>query len=160
MPRQEKAGGSEARTRGGHRHRQGGARGGGELQHNIVITCLIIVPQESCVRCNGKIFEPERFKTKHFSYHKKCFGCASCHRSLESSLAEAVCGPDSEVTSTLYSVLYCTVLCCNVLCTQVYCTKCHKLQFSASTTVLYSDPASIVALDGQGCPRCNGKVRE
>ena len=59
-----------------------------------------------------------------------------------------MCGPDSEVTSTLY----CAVL-------QVYCAKCHKLQFSASTTVLYSDPASIVALDGQGCPRCNGKVR-
>ena len=54
------------------------------------------------------------------------------------------------------SVLYCTVLYCEL---QVYCAKCHKLQFSASTTVLYSDPASIVALDGQGCPRCNGKVR-
>ena len=66
-----------------------------------------------------------------------------------------MCGPDSEVTSTLCSVL-CTVLYCVL---QVYCAKCHKLQFSASTTVLYSDPASIVALDGQGCPRCNGKVR-
>ena len=59
--------------------------------------------------------------------------------------------------SPQHCVLYCTVLYCTVL--QVYCAKCHKLQFSASTTVLYSDPASIVALDGQGCPRCNGKVR-
>ena len=31
VPRQEEAGGREARTRGGHRHRQGGPRGGGEL---------------------------------------------------------------------------------------------------------------------------------
>ena len=59
---------------------------------------------------------------------------------------------------TVRSPQHCTVL-YSVLCTQVYCAKCHKLQFSASTTVLYSDPASIVALDGQGCPRCNGKVR-
>ena len=109
--------------------------------------------QDSCVRCQGVIFEPERFKTKYFSYHRKCFSCKSCSRSLESTLAEVAHGPDNDV----------------------YCSKCHKDKFDTSSTVAYSDPKSIIALDGKvakvmiqykvlfyvylkGCPRCNGKV--
>ena len=58
--------------------------------------------------------------------------CKSCKRSLASSLAEAVTGPDNDV----------------------YCSKCQRPDTGPS----YSDPASIMALDGRGCPRCNGQV--
>ena len=92
--------------------------------------------QDSCVRCQGVIFEPERFKTKYFSYHRKCFSCKSCSRTLESTLAEAVHGPDNDV----------------------YCSKCYRDKFNNNTTIAYSDPRSIIALDGKGCPRCDGKV--
>ena len=88
--------------------------------------------QECCVRCSGKIFEPERFKTKYFSYHRKCLFCKSCKRSLTSSLSEVVTGPDNDV----------------------YCAKCQR----PNPGVCYSDPQSIMAMDGKGCPRCKGQV--
>ena len=92
--------------------------------------------EESCFRCDGKIFEPERLKTKSSTFHRACFSCKVCSKMLESSLHDVLSGPDRDI----------------------YCKKCHKEKFQAETTLAFSDPKSIVALDGKGCPRCQGKV--
>ena len=92
--------------------------------------------EESCARCGGKIFEPERLKTKYATFHRKCFSCKVCSKLLESSLHDVLSGPDKDI----------------------YCRKCHKEKFEKETAVAFSDPKSIVALDGKGCPRCHGKV--
>lgn len=88
------------------------------------------------MRCEGVIFEPERFKSKFASYHRKCFTCKSCAKPLDSSLSDVVVGPDNDI----------------------YCSKCNKILFDQSTAVAYSDPKSITAKDGKGCPRCKGLV--
>ena len=48
---------------------------------------------DCCVRCEGKIFEAERYKSKTNLYHKKCFTCNECKKSLESTLADITTGP-------------------------------------------------------------------
>ena len=92
--------------------------------------------QDNCIRCQGAIFEPERFKTKSHSYHRNCFTCNSCAKSLVSSLADIVIGGDNDI----------------------YCNKCHKEKFDQDSSVAYSDPKAVKAEDGKGCWRCHGKV--
>ena len=95
---------------------------------------MICTFKDSCLRCEGAIFEPERFKSKFASYHRKCFSCKSCFKPLDSSLADVVLGSDKDI----------------------YCRKFNK--YCQSTAVAYSDPKSITAEDGKGCPRCKGLV--
>ena len=55
---------------------------------------------------------------------------------LDSSLSDVVLGSDKDI----------------------YCRKCNKDKYCQSTAVAYSDPKSITAEDGKGCPRCKGLV--
>ena len=99
-------------------------------------TIRAMAGDDCCVRCEGKIFEAERYKSKTNLYHKKCFTCKECNKSLESTLADITTGPDCEI----------------------YCKRCNREKFGTNRMLSYADPKSIIAIDGQGCPRCNGKV--
>ena len=87
--------------------------------------------EDACARCKGRIFEPERLRSKTSLYHKSCFSCRQCGRSLESTLAQVASGPDNEI----------------------YCKRCHGEKFPSEGGPAWADPALLVATDGQGCPR-------
>ena len=36
---------------------------------------------------------------------------------------------------------------------EVYCKKCHGEKFGLKNNPSYADPSTIVAIDGDGCPR-------
>lgn len=38
-----------------------------------------------CPRCGYSVYEAERMISKTSSWHKRCFNCADCHRSLDST---------------------------------------------------------------------------
>lgn len=48
-----------------------------------------------CPRCGFVVFEAEKMISKGSSWHKRCFNCADCHRSLDSTnLCDA---PNAEI---------------------------------------------------------------
>ena len=87
--------------------------------------------EEACQRCKGRLFQPERVQWKDLAFHRACFSCKECSRSLDLPGAHAVKGEDGEV----------------------YCTRCHANVFPGGGGKAWADPALIVAKDGQGCPR-------
>ncbi|XP_063989313.1 muscle LIM protein Mlp84B isoform X1 [Diachasmimorpha longicaudata] len=112
---------------------------------------------EGCPRCGGYVYAAEQMLARGRGYHKACFKCKICGRSLDSTLH---CdGPDGDV----------------------YCRACYPKQFgprgighagvlwiglqsdiedngdaAPKTTVI--DTAAIQAPPGKGCPRCGGVV--
>lgn len=40
--------------------------------------------KDRCPRCSGKVFEAEKVATGKGIYHRKCFSCYVCSRSLDS----------------------------------------------------------------------------
>ncbi|XP_076757462.1 muscle LIM protein Mlp84B isoform X1 [Xylocopa sonorina] len=112
---------------------------------------------EGCPRCGGYVYAAEQMLARGRAYHKSCYSCKACHRSLDSTLH---CdGPDREI----------------------YCRACYPKKFgprgighagvmwiglqcdiedegdaAPRTTVI--DTAIIKAPPGKGCPRCGGVV--
>ena len=39
--------------------------------------------EDTCPKCDGKVFEAERIKTSRFSFHRNCFKCVSCSINLD-----------------------------------------------------------------------------
>ncbi|KAL5288122.1 CSRP1 family protein [Megaselia abdita] len=145
--------------------------GGGTLQSDItangdqapkttVIDPSIIQarPGEGCPRCGGVVFAAEQVLSKGREWHRKCFKCRDCTKTLDSVIA---CdGPDKDV----------------------YCRTCygkkwgpHGYGFACGSGFLQTDglteeqirnarphappsTTSIIAPEGQGCPRCGGMV--
>ncbi|CAB4062558.1 unnamed protein product [Lepeophtheirus salmonis] len=90
---------------------------------------------DTCLRCNGKIFETERKASKNHYWHKKCFNCAKCHKSFTGTLEYVFEGSNDEI----------------------YCKTCLKKTFPENETPLvYSDTTLIKSENG--CPRCEGSV--
>lgn len=42
--------------------------------------------EAACRKCEGKVFELERIDSKAGTYHKQCFACDGCRKSLDSTL--------------------------------------------------------------------------
>lgn len=52
-------------------------------------------PGQGCPRCGGVVFAAELVLSKGREWHRKCFKCHDCHRTLDSIIA---CdGPDRDV---------------------------------------------------------------
>ncbi|CAG0894578.1 unnamed protein product [Cyprideis torosa] len=52
-------------------------------------------PGEGCLRCGFSVFQAEMMISKDKVWHKRCFNCAECHKSLDST---NLCdGPDGEI---------------------------------------------------------------
>ncbi|XP_037967706.1 muscle LIM protein Mlp84B isoform X1 [Plutella xylostella] len=115
-------------------------------------------PGKGCPRCGGLVFAAEQVLAKGREWHRKCFKCRDCTKTLDSIIA---CdGPNDEV----------------------YCKTCygkkwgpHGYGFACGSGFLQTDgltdeqianskpsynpdTTSIPAPKGQGCPRCGGMV--
>ncbi|KAK7874520.1 hypothetical protein R5R35_001601 [Gryllus longicercus] len=115
-------------------------------------------PGQGCPRCGGVVYAAEQVLAKGREWHRKCFKCRDCTKTLDSILA---CdGPDRDV----------------------YCKTCygkkfgpHGYGFACGSGFLQTDgltedeissfrpyynpdTTSIKAPAGQGCPRCGGAV--
>ncbi|XP_076035485.1 muscle LIM protein Mlp84B-like isoform X10 [Oratosquilla oratoria] len=117
---------------------------------------------KGCPRCGGKVFMAEEMHARGRSWHKRCYSCCHCHRPLDSMVG---CdAPDNEI----------------------YCKLCYAKKYgpkgygfaaggggvltaenipggnretggiSAASGAI--DTMSILAAEGEGCPRCGGKV--
>ncbi|KAH0809018.1 hypothetical protein GEV33_013771 [Tenebrio molitor] len=124
----------------------------------IDTACIKAPPGQGCPRCGGVVFAAEEVLAKGRPWHRKCFKCKDCTKTLDSIIA---CdGPDSDV----------------------YCKTCygkkwgpHGYGFACGSGFLQTDglteneisqnrpfynpdTTSIKAPPGQGCPRCGGMV--
>jgi len=113
---------------------------------------------QGCPRCQCFVYHADQIFSKDQVWHKQCFKCRVCHRSLDSRTA---CdGPDKEI----------------------YCNVCYRKAFGLkgygfgqggpallsgdtvngndhqSNSIRFIDTALIRAEGGPGCPRCGGKV--
>jgi len=101
-----------------------------------------IKPQDGkgCVRCGGAVYEAEKREIKDEVYHKQCFSCKRCGRSMD-SLAVAV-GPDQDI----------------------YCNVCLKIVSAPERPQVITDTTIIMGSgdpeNKDSCPRCGGKVFE
>ncbi|XP_037914916.1 muscle LIM protein Mlp84B-like isoform X1 [Hermetia illucens] len=125
----------------------------------VIDTSIIKAPPgQGCPRCGGVVFAAEQVLSKGREWHRKCFKCKDCTKTLDSIIA---CdGPDKDV----------------------YCKTCygkkwgpHGFGFACGSGFLQTDgltedeisaqrpfynpdTTSIKAPEGQGCPRCGGMV--
>ncbi|XP_026465870.1 muscle LIM protein Mlp84B-like isoform X1 [Ctenocephalides felis] len=149
----------------------GYGQGGGALQSDcyanmdqapkttVIDTAKIQAPPgQGCPRCGGVVYAAEQVLAKGREWHRKCFKCRDCTKTLDSIIA---CdGPDRDV----------------------YCKTCygkkwgpHGYGFACGSGFLQTDglteeeismgrpfynpnTTSLMAPEGQGCPRCGGMV--
>ena len=95
---------------------------------------------DQCPRCKGKVFPAEMVAMKTGKYHKRCFTCSDCKRSLDVSNASD--GPNSDI----------------------FCNSCYGKHFGPMTRWFDNDKSNVTdiikSVDDHGCPRCNGTVYE
>ncbi|CRL08220.1 CLUMA_CG020903, isoform C [Clunio marinus] len=113
---------------------------------------------QGCPRCGGAVFAAEQMLSKGREWHRKCYKCKDCNKTLDS--INACDGPDKDI----------------------YCKTCygkkwgpHGYGFASGSGFLQTDGMSeddlnanrpfiinstttIKAPEGQGCPRCGGAV--
>ncbi|XP_021184617.1 muscle LIM protein Mlp84B isoform X5 [Helicoverpa armigera] len=115
-------------------------------------------PGKGCPRCGGVVFAAEQVLAKGREWHRKCFKCRDCSKTLDSIIA---CdGPESEV--------YCKTCYGKKWGPHGYGFACGsgflqtdgltEEEISASRPYYNPDTTSIKAPKGQGCPRCGGMV--
>ncbi|CAG9563068.1 unnamed protein product [Danaus chrysippus] len=115
-------------------------------------------PGKGCPRCGGVVFAAEQVLAKGREWHRKCFKCRDCHKTLDSIIA---CdGPDSDV--------YCKTCYGKKWGPHGYGFACGsgflqtdgltEEEISANRPYYNPDTTSIKAPKGQGCPRCGGMV--
>ncbi|EDW96416.1 muscle LIM protein Mlp84B [Drosophila simulans] len=115
-------------------------------------------PGEGCPRCGGVVYAAEQKLSKGREWHKKCFNCKDCHKTLDSINASD--GPDRDV--------YCRTCYGKKWGPHGYGFACGsgflqtdgltEDQISANRPFYNPDTTSIKARDGEGCPRCGGAV--
>ena len=61
----------------------------------IDTACIKAPPGQGCPRCGGVVFAAEQVLSKGREWHRKCFKCKDCNKTLDSIIA---CdGPDKDV---------------------------------------------------------------
>ncbi|KAK9498199.1 hypothetical protein O3M35_004066 [Rhynocoris fuscipes] len=150
----------------------GYGQGGGALQSDpnangevpaprttlIDTACIKAAPGQGCPRCGGVVFAAEQVLAKGREWHRKCFKCKDCNKTLDSIIA---CdGPDRDV--------YCKTCYGKKWGPHGYGFACGsgflqtdgltEEEISSSRPFYNPDTTSIRAPPGQGCPRCGGMV--
>ncbi|VEN36184.1 unnamed protein product [Callosobruchus maculatus] len=115
-------------------------------------------PGQGCPRCGGVVFAAEEVLAKGRQWHRKCFKCHDCTKTLDS--INACDGPDSDV--------YCKTCYGKKWGPHGYGFACGsgflqtdgltEDEISQSRPFYNPDTTSIKAPPGQGCPRCGGMV--
>jgi len=115
-------------------------------------------PGQGCPRCGGVVFAAEQCLSKGREWHRKCFKCKDCTKTLDSIIA---CdGPDKDI--------YCKTCYGKKWGPHGYGFACGSgflqtdgltdEEISNSRPFYNADTTSIKAPEGQGCPRCGGMV--
>ncbi|KAK7601538.1 hypothetical protein V9T40_008979 [Parthenolecanium corni] len=133
----------------------------------VLVACEQIIPDtatikakpgQGCPRCGGAVFAAELVLAKGREWHKKCFKCKDCNKTLDSIIA---CdGPDNDV--------YCKTCYGKKFGPHGYGFACGsgflqtdgltEEEISSGRPFYNPDTTSIKAKSGEGCPRCGGKV--
>ncbi|KAG5322588.1 MLP2 protein, partial [Pseudoatta argentina] len=125
----------------------------------VIDTAIIKAPPgKGCPRCGGVVFAAEQVLAKGREWHRKCYKCHDCTKTLDSIIA---CdGPDRDV--------YCKTCYGKKWGPHGYGFACGsgflqtdgltEEEISASRPYYNPDTTSIKAPAGQGCPRCGGMV--
>ncbi|KOC67997.1 Muscle LIM protein Mlp84B [Habropoda laboriosa] len=149
----------------------GYGQGGGALQSDcyangeaaprttVIDTAAIKAPPgKGCPRCGGVVFAAEQVLAKGREWHRKCYKCRDCTKTLDSIIA---CdGPDKDV--------YCKTCYGKKWGPHGYGFACGsgflqtdgltEEEISAGRPFYNPDTTAIKAPAGQGCPRCGGMV--
>ncbi|KAI5636692.1 LIM domain-containing protein [Phthorimaea operculella] len=135
------------------------ANGDSAPKSTVINTASIMAPPgKGCPRCGGAVFAAEVVLAKGREWHRKCFKCRDCTKTLDSIIA---CdGPDSEI--------YCKTCYGKKWGPHGYGFACGagflqtdgmtEEEISAGRPFAAPDTTSIMAPKGQGCPRCGGAV--
>ncbi|XP_055600519.1 muscle LIM protein Mlp84B isoform X2 [Uranotaenia lowii] len=115
-------------------------------------------PGQGCPRCGGVVFAAEQVLSKGREWHRKCYKCRDCTKTLDSIIA---CdGPDRDVyCKTCYGKKWGPHgygFACGSGFLQTDCIS--EDQLSAERPSVTIDTTTIKAPEGQGCPRCGGMV--
>ncbi|XP_021953785.1 muscle LIM protein Mlp84B isoform X1 [Folsomia candida] len=125
-------------------------------------SCIQAKEGEGCPRCGGAVYEAEKMLAKGRVFHKTCFKCRACSKFLDST---SHCdGPDRDI--------YCKVcygkrfgpcgygfgLGAGIL--QSDESLQNGDQYLSNKPNLISSTTTIMAEEGEGCPRCGGAVFE
>lgn len=134
--------------------------GDATIPRNVVIDTAKIKakPGQGCPRCGGAVFAAELVLAKGREWHRKCFKCRDCNKTLDSIIA---CdGPDNDV--------YCKTCYGKKWGPHGYGFACgsgflqtdglSEEEISANRPYYNPDTTTIKAKSGEGCPRCGGKV--
>ncbi|XP_021913746.1 muscle LIM protein Mlp84B-like isoform X7 [Zootermopsis nevadensis] len=125
----------------------------------VIDTAVIKAPAgQGCPRCGGVVYAAEQVLAKGREWHRKCFKCHDCTKTLDSILA---CdGPDRDV--------YCKTCYGKKFGPHGYGFACgsgflqtdglSEEEISSFRPFYNPDTTSIKAPAGQGCPRCGGAV--
>lgn len=115
-------------------------------------------PGQGCPRCGGVVFAAEQVLSKGREWHRKCYKCRDCTKTLDSIIA---CdGPDNDVyCKTCYGKKWGPHgygFACGSGFLQTDCMS--EEQLASQKPMVIIDTTSIKAPAGQGCPRCGGMV--
>ncbi|XP_055528827.1 muscle LIM protein Mlp84B-like isoform X1 [Wyeomyia smithii] len=121
-------------------------------------TAIKASPGQGCPRCGGVVFAAEMVLSKGREWHRKCYKCRDCTKTLDSIIA---CdGPDHDVyCKTCYGKKWGPHgygFACGSGFLQTDCMT--EDQIAAQKPSVPIDTTSIKAPEGQGCPRCGGMV--
>ena len=97
-------------------------------------------PNLACRKCQGVVYDLEKYYGKVGLYHKSCFKCDACDKRLD----------------TLNSI------CTETDTSGIHCNRCFEEQFGCQTVPqMYSETSKIKGeTDMDTCPKCKGKVFE
>ncbi|XP_049539837.1 muscle LIM protein Mlp84B-like isoform X1 [Anopheles darlingi] len=115
-------------------------------------------PGQGCPRCGGVVFAAEQVLSKGREWHRKCYKCRDCTKTLDSIIA---CdGPDRDVyCKTCYGKKWGPHgygFACGSGFLQTDCMT--EEQLASQKPHVTIDTTLIKAPQGQGCPRCGGMV--
>uniref|UniRef100_A0A4Y0AMQ5 LIM zinc-binding domain-containing protein n=1 Tax=Anopheles funestus TaxID=62324 RepID=A0A4Y0AMQ5_ANOFN len=121
-------------------------------------TVIKATPGQGCPRCGGVVFAAEQVLSKGREWHRKCYKCRDCSKTLDSIIA---CdGPDRDVyCKTCYGKKWGPHgygFACGSGFLQTDCMS--EDQLASQKPMVTIDTTVIKAPQGQGCPRCGGMV--
>ncbi|XP_053670716.1 muscle LIM protein Mlp84B isoform X4 [Anopheles nili] len=121
-------------------------------------TVIKASPGQGCPRCGGVVFAAEQVLSKGREWHRKCYKCRDCSKTLDSIIA---CdGPDRDVyCKTCYGKKWGPHgygFACGSGFLQTDCMS--EEQLASQKPMVTIDTTVIKAPQGQGCPRCGGMV--
>jgi hypothetical protein len=142
----------EIYCKGCHETHFGSHKGQAGSYHDVkVMKATVDEFAEKCVKCFGKVFDLEKIVAgrSKLLFHKSCFNCSECKKSLNKSSSDS---------TKIYAFEPPEALVKELPAGSIYCQRCHleKFQDQSVKSCIWYDSSTIK--DEKGCPRCGGAV--